>query len=124
MSGAMNFGSFLDGAVSGLETGMDLREKYDIYKKRRTDRKDEEAARKATGDSVKAAEAAAVAPPPVPTTGSYTARMPMAAQHGAGVFSRQSYNSDIPLAPVAALRRGVGMNGSPGRYDLPTRRLR
>lgn len=45
MSNMLSFGAFLNGALSGVESGMDLREKYEIYKTRRKTREDEAASR-------------------------------------------------------------------------------
>lgn len=128
-NGALNFGSFLDGAMRGVEYGMDMREKYDIYKKRRTDRKDEAAARAkmaeenppppAAPGGVPTTGPAAAAATPAPPAAS-TAQTATSSRLGAGVYDERMYGTNDILAPVAALRRGAGAQPNPYVPDDPS----
>jgi hypothetical protein len=124
-SGPANFGSFLNGAVAGVETGADMREKYDIYKQRRKNRKDNEKAEKALATELKPLTPLVVTAKPIPTAGGPSPTNGSGAQAasslGAGVYDESMYNSDAPLASSAALRRGAGAR--PTLYDRSIRRL-
>lgn len=125
----MSFAYFLDGAMKGLETGMDMREKHEIYKDRRQTRKDTAASREAiaesqaisqrTADAGKALEGVGIPKSELDKAG----LTPTAAKVGAGIYSESNYgSSQTPLAPVAALKRGAYFSPGPGqvlRKDHP-----
>lgn len=126
MSGQLNFGAFLNGALSGFETGMDLREKGEIYKQRRRDRGDKNATQDAMvaeaegqqlRDQMAATGAEKVVAPAAPLVA------PPAAKLGVGVYDESMYGTDTPLAPTAALKRGAGLQAPTywqGMYDDPS----